>query len=418
MGGNVAAPVSFSKLQSLLGHAPGPVDMAFLGDSRTAAGNFGNPERLSSNGPQFWTEFLTRGRVRCPLAYNFGIAGQTSGQILNRVQDAISCPAPIVHVCAGVNDATGDPTLANNLAMIKALTAAGKLVIVTPELPRTFGFSAQRLAQQVSVRDGLMALRIKGVYVVDPWPDLVDYTTLTGDPVSGMYWDAQTHPGNLGAFYWGKAIAAVLNQIMPEPYVLPATNGGLYDATYNPYGVLNANPFNFGTGGTLNGGPTGSVPNSVTLTRTGTDIAVASTASVSSNGKLWHQIAISGTPATNTQRATGSQSVPLANISVGDVIEGVCEVEVDAGVVGVHGPSLELNPTGGATTLVSGNYDTWARGVGYAPNVFHTGVIRTPRLIVQSGLTALNFQLIARAEQSQACAMTFRVRAMGVRKLL
>lgn len=392
--------------------------MAWIGDSRTAAGNLGSPLRTASNGAQFWTEALSRGRVQCPIEYNFGVSGETSAQILARVSTVIACPARIVHVLASVNDATGVDSAGNVLEIVTALQRAGKTVIVTPELPRISGWTATRIAQHDAVFNRLRVLNLPRVYIADPWADFVDYANDVGAVLADRFYDSPPiHPSNLGAYYMGRSIASILNAILPEPSVLPRSNAGAYDASVNVRGWLTPNPMVFGTGGSLVGSATGAAANSVTITRTGSDITVAAS-KVTSGGKNWQQVAIGGTPSTNTQRATVSIGIPLASVSVGDVVEGVCEFEVDAASDGVHGPSLEINPVTGTTAAVSTNYDTWARGLGYAPNVAHSGVMRTPPLIVQSGLTSLPLQLIARAEQGVSCAMTFRVRAMAARKIV
>lgn len=407
-------------LQGVKGHSPGPVDMLWIGDSRTAAGNIGLPSRLSANGIQFWAQFHSRGRVRCPLEYNFGIAGQTSTQIRARVAEAAACPAPIAHVLCSINDATGDPSFENVVAIVEALSDTGKIVIVTPELPRISGWDVNRIAQHVAVFDRLRTLTRRGVYISNPWPEMVDYTTLTGGPVAGMFYDSPPiHLANTGAYYVGKAVADVLNFILPEPAILPVTNGGVYNAAYNPRGFLTPNPMFYGTAGVLQGGATGVAADGVTLTRSGSDLTVTAQ-KVTIAGKVWQEVTLSGTPTTQTNRVTIAQNVTLANLAAGDIIEGpVCELQVDAGSTGMHGPSLEINPVGGSTSGVSTNYDTWGRGLGYAPNVAHSGVLLGPdRVTIQSGLTSFPVQVIARAEQGVACSMTFRVRAMGTRKVL
>lgn len=396
---------------------PSGFDALAIGDSRTIAGHFGSPERLTSNGYQFWTEFLTRGRVRFPRAFNFGVSGETSTQILARAATAAAASPPVAIVLAGVNDATGDPTLANVVAITRMLVQAGKIVIVVPELPRISGWTASRASQQMAVYDGLRSISTKNVYIANPWPYIVDYALATGAEISGMYYDNIQHPSNTGAYYIGLAIANIINSLFPDPGVLPVWSIGLYDATYNPGGCLTPNPMVSGSGGSLAGSATGTVATSTTVSRTGSDITVAASKVTDSAGLVWQQIVLAGTPTTNTQRATITQNVTVANLTVGDNIRAVCEMQVDAGAAGVHGPSLEINPTGGSTEAVSSNYDTWARAVGYAPAVAHAGVLTTPPLVVLASIATFPVQVIARAEQSIACSMTFRIRALGARKI-
>lgn len=388
--------------------------VAVLGDSRSGASSFTGPPRINQMGWLNWACMLSRGRLRAADQPNFGVAGETSAQILARVAAVIASPADAIILCSSINDATGADSVGNVQATIAALLAAGKTVIALPELPKSSGWAANRIAQNLRVRQAVLDLQgTPGLIVADPWPDLADPAG-TGGPTAGLYWDV-IHPNTLGNFYIGRAIAAAVNAQYPEPALLPVTNGGLYDATYNPLGVLNSNPLMTGTTGTFSGGATGSMATSWGLAQTANLTAVAS--KVTSGGKEWQQVAISGTAADANQQVTLTTFPTIGNFAAGDKIEAVCEVDVNAGATGIWGPALEIQPTGSGTSLVSTNYYSSGRGNGVPLALAYSGVLRTPPMTVVSGMTQLWVGINCRAENGLAAAMTFRVRAIGLRKL-
>lgn len=113
-----------------------------LGDSITVQ-NGGNPPVSPPSGVTYPGEFdygargylthaLTILGHRLRAGINFGIGGQTSGQMYARLEDVIASPNRYVHVYAGINDVAQGVSLAtiqsNLMSIYGELLAAGKIV--------------------------------------------------------------------------------------------------------------------------------------------------------------------------------------------------------------------------------------------------------------------------------------------------
>jgi hypothetical protein len=320
-----------------------------------------------------------------------------------------------------VNDATGTDSATPMVALAKSLAANGKLVIALPELPRATtggGWDASRVSQHLRVRQAILDLQgTPGIIVADPWPYMADPAG-NGGPLPGILFDVPAlHPAPLGHYYIGRAIADVVNTIMPAPSLLPVVNGGFFNATFGVNCMLNTNPLLTGTAGTVSGaGVTGSVADGWTATATANLTVAAS--KVMKNGVEWQQFIVSGTAADANQQLTLTQAIPVGNVTTGDKLETVCQIDVDAGTAGLWGPSLEVTPTGPGSFLSSTNWNSGGTSSGPPVNVAHTGVLRAPNYPVTSGLTQLLVGITCRAVQSVACSATFRVRSIGCRKLV
>lgn len=208
--------------------------------------------------------------------YNFGQGGQTSADVLLRINaPALSYPDTFI-LAIGTNDRgsanlTAEQTIRNITKIIRQLRSAGKVVIVCTPNPRgestypSNRLSGQQLANHLQVRRWILQLKEANVYPVDTWKYLVNPTSSTAD-AKLTYTSDGLHNLQLGAFYQGKAISEVLNVVKPLVTVLPVSNADIYNSITNISGSITTNPMMFTT---PSGGVT-AVAASGTYTFTGT----------------------------------------------------------------------------------------------------------------------------------------------------
>jgi lysophospholipase L1-like esterase len=394
-------------------------EVALYGDSRCNYSHIvtGSSTTLTGMGIAFWTQFLTRGRVQFPADLNFGVSGDTTTGTLARIAPVLACRAGTVILLVSTNDtAAGTPDLATRIAniqsMVTQLLAAGKIVIVVPELPRSASaFTGAKLQEHLAISNFYRSLAAtRGVYVADPWLDFVQQGDASALPISGLLYDG-LHPAPAGAHYIAKAIAPIINQLFPEPlYLLPSSTADVFSAT-NPRGMQNANPMMTAMAGTLGANATGQVATGWVLsTANATMSAVGS--QVVSNGKTWQQITISGTPNAAGQDVYFRTALTPANFSPGDVIEMACEMEVDAGAANIQFPEFKLSV--GNINAFAG----FATGSGLCPNFAFSGVVRTPRMIVPATSTPAFLYVTFYTVSGATAALTARIGRVAVRKVI
>lgn len=416
-----AAPIILQTKQT----PPSSLTTVVYGDSRSGNSTFsGSIYRITQQGHLNWASLLSRGRLR-PLPtgeINFGVAGETSAQILARIDTVLASSAQVVIFLASVNDATGASSVSNVTQIIETLTEAGKIVIAIPEIPRAItggGWTTDRVTQHLGVRTAILAMQNNpNLIVADPWPYMADPAS-AGGPLSGMLYDSPAvHQAPTGGYYIGRAISNAISSIFPEPALLPASNGDVYHATYAPQGCLHANPIMTGTAGTESGGATGDTPDGWQLVRGGSNLTVTGS-KVTSGGKEWFQVVVTGTAPDANQTVT-IQPITSSHtsVSVGEQIEVVGEFEMDASNVGLWGPSLEIWPIGtGIGAAQAANWFESGRANGTPVAIAHSGVVIPRPYTVAGTLTSLKPRWVARAESGANVNATFRVRATAMRKV-
>lgn len=366
-----------------IGIRPNPLPtnlVAGLGDSLInggygAQGAYGS---RTANGMVTWVEAACRGRVRMPATLNFGVSGQASGTILARTPTAIAAmKAAGVYTCiasVGRNDPSGwiagtydvAQTL-SNLAAIEALfVAAGiNLIWLTPPPAGDAAFpgtnappanpsldTANMLPRYMAMQRWFLSRTAPGVFVADAFTEWATQTyadSVKGWAATGQLQDG-THPTALG---WLRAavnrIAPILTTIYPEVRRPLARNAADVWSATSPDGQRFANPTMLGTGGGLNGNSGvvpdawnagGSIPSGLTAvyskeTRRGKEAVKV----------VYSGTAPSGTPTHNAIQR--DQSYAGAGISAGQEFALSCEIEQDAGALGVYqvDPCLSVSTT-------------------------------------------------------------------------
>lgn len=323
--------------------------VALLGDSITAAGidNDANNLRNSNRGMTHWLPLLTRQAFRSPQSLNFGVSGQTSGQIAARVGDVIESGAGSCVVLAGTNDLGVNSAAVTkaNLAMIyQALAEANILIVALPILPRTvsgttnYGFINtvnQWIKEQGEVYPNFR--------YIEPW-EFYDPYSLTMTPPAGYTYDG-LHPMAIGMRYITEAVAEYLNTVLPAPARQVESITDHFWPTDNPGGFLNANPMMSGTGGTAGSGVTGDVANDWTISTSAgggtiTSLTVTASKDTSDTGLITQDIVIGGTATGGFQTLVAVDDFGLqydAEMNAGDQIEFIVDFEVIGGTVGISG---------------------------------------------------------------------------------
>lgn len=402
------------------------LDVAYVGDSRVL-NNWSSSTVHTSQGVSYWAEVLSTVGARHPYEYNFGTSGFTSAQVLaTHIPAAAACAASTVVYFASTNDRvalTLDQTIANVKASIAPLLAVGKNVILVAETPRAtpFVLTGDQLAYHVAFREwckDFSALYPTRVSVVDVWPLWIDSTASPSSQATGKSYDG-LHPGPIGAYDIGAAIAAAHNRLFSGMDWRAATQGGGF-TTASQRGNLLSNGALVGTGGAVTGSPapTGSVASFCTLDSLGATGLTITASKVTVNGLEYQQIAITGTPTTVTPSVQIRQSVGTpANIAAGDVIESFAEIAMDAGQTGVQGLRLTntFADSNGTTTVHSGERFVSS---GYPAIALSGAIARSPRYVAGSSCSSASQSLNVMLTQNVAASVVVRTRGWNMRKVI
>jgi lysophospholipase L1-like esterase len=202
-----------------------------LGDSITAS-------VLPYNGPSFavLAPLLLKQALR-PIR-NAGIGGQTSAQMLARIQTDVLAYGPnYVSLCAGANDIAQSVPFAtyraNVVAMVNAIRATGATVILCTVPPRsdsaTFALTAAIWSEWVR----MFAQATPGVM-------LVDFNKATADPNNSNQWLSGygaadgVHPTAAGSLAMAQEFANTVSPRLNTPSVAPT-----YAVYYSVASALN-----------------------------------------------------------------------------------------------------------------------------------------------------------------------------------
>jgi lysophospholipase L1-like esterase len=182
-----------------------PASVAAIGDSITAR------YRLSYSYPDLL------GRWRAIPVHNFGVSGDTTAQMLDRLSDVLdSGPTPqVVVIMGGTNDiARGTPmeeTLRNLQTIAERVRDSRRRpVLVCP--PPLGAFLERAEALRAGLRDYAHA---QGITFVDPWPAMED-PARRGWSRSELALDA-LHPNEQGQYVLAEQIAHALGWPVPPP---------------------------------------------------------------------------------------------------------------------------------------------------------------------------------------------------------
>lgn len=216
----------------ILGASTGKQTVVIFGDSITAQdvnGSDGVSGYGSSTARGYWAQAQLQLQQRFVLLNNAGVGGNTTAQMLARIQADVLAYTPGYCIVEGggndvTNAVTAATTIANLTSIYTALRAVGITVVATTILPTTSANTADEklvlytinnwIRGYVSTQAG-MILCDWYAYVADP---------STGDPATNMTFDGITHPSQQGAYLLGSKLAA---ELAPLTYIadpLPFAN--------------------------------------------------------------------------------------------------------------------------------------------------------------------------------------------------
>lgn len=219
--------------------APGPRNRCVIyGDSITNFSHATTSGALAnqSRGPMVWANVLL-GRRRLEIVSNAGVGGETTAQILARIDAVLAVDADWVIVLAGINDLVNSTlpvttVIANLQAIYTRLLAAGRYVVAVSTLPVTAAHVNYTLQKNQRVRrvnewiKGFCAVT-PGMIFVDGCGAVSDPASSAGGPLTGYYVDT-THPGTPGAYALGKVIRTALLPFLPPIDDGPSSLGDTY----------------------------------------------------------------------------------------------------------------------------------------------------------------------------------------------
>ena len=421
--------------------------IAFAGDSITAMAPYSTAGVIANHpyAPSSWLIPMLGQRARTDHSLSFGVAGDTTTMLLARIGEIAACPADIVCVLIGTNDVNGAVSAAtlatykaNMLALVDRLLNAGKLVIVTPPLPRNVAAAANRRLLH-AMREWTLRLQWSGRRNLR----VADAALKYGDPLSGTYaprtghdYDG-LHPQSRGAYEIATALYRVLDRLLPPVPQGLASADDLHDATYNPGGNLLSNGILDGTGGSITG--------SQGLTTTGSQMATGW--SLFFNAPYSGATALSGLTALASKNTT-EEGLPeqvltvsgsytgdvdsffgmtqavgaLSRFSAGDTIEGMGEIELDpsAAELPIVSPRLGVSITYPTASSFRTTDMYWVAN-GHAPKEGYKLLLRTPRITLPEVPSAMSFG-VGFCPRQTANALpnnaVFRMRRLSLRKVI
>lgn len=410
-----------------------------------------NPYPIASViGPVNWACLLSGGRCVLEPEDCFGRNGEWSDAMtwngvdyagmLSKLPQVVASKAGHVILTSPTtndrNEWTADCTIANMTKIIDAIVASGKLVTILLDYPRGTSTIAMRhynTAAQPQLDYWQIVNRwysslhgSRGIRVIDTVAALADFTSGNGDVQASMSGDA-LHLGGPGAYAVGRMLAKEFVRIYPAQPVLPfASTEKSAQTGVNNNGVLSVQPYFGGTGGTLATGATGTLASNwqAQAPTSGASVVFSKVSTTAFGGKSyadadagpvakdWQQIVVSGTATASAEVVIMRQA---CNVTAGDLLRAVAEIEVDAGVTGISAITLYVFHSGSSQIVKAMGGQGGPQSTLAWPNVPVSGVIRTPRYTAQvSGNCYL--QLSITTINGQTIAGTIRLRGMALGK--
>jgi lysophospholipase L1-like esterase len=418
---------------------------AILGDSITEYCSGSRLPPLSSpiqiwrnDGYAAWLRILSNQRVNLPISNNYGVAGDTLAQILVRVPTIIASDVDYCVVEGGTNDITLGTSYSSMvstwISIVTQLRDGGVIPIVTPIIPRGDAVTTEQILKQLRFNNYVQEYALANGLIFVNWNKyLLDQTSATNAPLSGMLRSDNIHPGIPGGFWMGKALADELNLILPtrETSMVHGPSD-YYHATYNPTGNLlytttTSRGTMAGTGGTAtantgltyvnNGLAAGWTALRGTSTSTCTETLSKEAKTISGERQVI-QIA-AGNDGGSDEVYNLRFSPSLTDIVEGDWFYGEATIEVSAAPTRVRSLEFYLfenRPSNAQTSIDNGSNDSLS---GFLPAQTWTGTFRTEPIQRQSDTTAIQANIRARLNASGSTAgITIKVGDMAVRKII
>jgi len=260
-----------------------------------------------------WLPFLTQGRVRSPVAYNFGVSSTTlvdviSTQIPQLVALVASGNAKPTHavidsitndIQPGGGSSTNRTDVQIKADLVTVWTTLRNMGIVPVQrlnMPRLLStWTAGNASRGIQINRWITdTAPLYDVVVIDPWAALVDPASTTGQQLAGYFYDG-LHPTPTGAYWADRALADYFNTLATRSPYRGYAYSDAFDATSSPTGnLMIRGGIMFGTGGPLVGtGASGVVADGITATQSaGGGTSLFSKVARTDGGLGWWQRAV------------------------------------------------------------------------------------------------------------------------------
>ncbi|MDE1529619.1 MULTISPECIES: SGNH/GDSL hydrolase family protein [Pseudomonas] len=397
-------------------------DVLVLGDSRAFQCTKGNV------GFTDWAVSETGGLAVFPLALNKGIDGNTTSQMLARLQtDVIANSSAfdvMVHFGTGNDRIHGmslDQTIRNLEYFYAALLKRGKVVIAiaeTPVIGANVGLPPQQTANHFAVHNWYLNVAPGlGVIVVNPWDEMVDPASGSNFwPKEGMTGDG-LHPTPMGARIIGRKVGEALKRLFTYPAILPTSNVA-FDAALVPGGSLIPNSLLTGTNGLLGDGSnaTGQLASSCTLL--GSDLnglAVAASKEAADVG-FKQVLRITGMPSGTTPTLTFEQSVDVSKVAAGQRLRAVAGwefISVNTSVLQVALQIVAVSASGTTIAQIGQNQEL----VNAMPIGTIAGTLVTQTLTIAEVPTSLKVRLSIICKSGTGQDATIKLRQVDLARI-
>lgn len=307
-----------------------------------------------------------------------------AGYLVNNVE------CDIVIIDGGINDLGNNSLSADDIAQMREETVDfllnnGKTVILLamPLVGANYapiGSPNRRKAHYINARNRQFILRKANAYLFDWYSYMMDNTLEGGVPKDGFTVDGG-HFAPKGAHAVGKALAKVIENLLPPAERRVWSPEDIYDATLAPYGNFFQNSFLFGTSGTLDAGGSGQIAN---FFRGGLNSGAGScvfSKVIGDDGGQAQRMTITPDATTDGQFVFRVTDI-THGLAEGTWVQASIEVKVEAGFAGFQGINLQMRDlaTGG---LTSHGFKIYA-GFNLTDEAW-SGTIMTPAIQVKAG---------------------------------
>jgi hypothetical protein len=351
-----------------------------IGDSRFDNGSF-NPVGINTgramHGAGAWIEFLTYGRVRCPVEHNVAVGGTGTAELAGQITNLLAITPRATHCkiltgtnpIAGVTPGTVSTLVSTMQSEMRAawarLKAAGITPITVLDCPRQWVDTTVTAAVKRWLHNEWnvwlrQAAPLYGSQLIDPIWKLTDPANANGECLTSYYYNESpaVHPGPQGCYQIGLLFKELFESGPLPPRYVGLGKGDFY-ATDNIHGnLIPEGGLCYSTGGLVNGGnpPTGDVPFGWILrNETGSANLTSCVGSLEARadgpGNHFKVAATASGPATVTIYNQG-----VYNCAIGDTLQYGVDVLMDAST-GMEQCSVSVNDlTAGSVT----NKTAWA----------------------------------------------------------
>ena len=401
-----------------------PPRLGYFGDSITAAGYAERATYLGQGlgGYPTWVGILTNHRMLHNDAWNFGVSGNTTTQMLARISTVLSAGLDVCVVMGGTNDLTNSSSFAtiraNLEAIYNALYNAGTKVIAVPitgrASPNALTAAQRQVGMQVNDWIRRQAQVRRDFFVADcslvfDDPASTDWSYRSGYSGDGI------HPSIIGAKVIAERIAPIINTLYADWRQPVMSSVDLYDATQLPNGNMFDGMF-AGTGG--------SIANSAGAVATGwsgdsTQLGGATltpSKTTLSDGRPAQQLVLSGTYTGSSKRAFMFRSLTTSDFAAGDTIEGLVYAEIGANS-GISSLDLDIEITDGGVTKRLHSSDMKTQPL---PSGGFSGNLLTPRYTFTNTPTLVRVWLetwFLNTATTDAIAATVKLASASLRKV-